>query len=188
MLDSFSHYLFEYFFSCTLFLHFLECPWYQCWMCCCCCSSTESCLTLCDPMGCSTLCSPVLYYLRSLLRVLFIESVMLSYMTVSYSEAAFFCLQSFTAPEIFCYHSTDLSDSAYFFSSLFSFYCEDWIISKYLSLFIHSLLSPNYSWAHPLGFYFSYCIFQPYHFQLVVSLIIYIPLLRFSFSSVSRVF
>ena len=121
MLDNFSHYLFEYFFSCTLFLHFLECPWYQCWMCCCCCSSTESCLTLCDPMGCSTLCSPVLYYLRSLLRVLFIESVMLSYMTVSYSEAAFFCLQSFTAPEIFCYHSTDLRLCLFFFPVYFLF-------------------------------------------------------------------
>ena len=145
MLDNFSHYLFEYFFSCTLFLHFLECSRYQCWICCCC-SSTKSCLTLCDPMDCSTLGSPLLYYLRSLLKFLFIESMMLSYMTVSSSAAAFsFCFQCFPASEIFCYHSTDLSDSAYFFSSLFSFYCEDWIISNYLSLFIHSLLSPNYS-------------------------------------------
>ena len=61
-----------------------------------------------------------------------------------------------------------------------------------LSVFIHSfpvisklLLSSSFGFLFPLGFY---CIFQPYHFQLVVSLIIYIPLLRFSFSSVSRVF
>ena len=78
----------------------------------------------------------------------------------------------------------------FFFSSLFSFYCEDWVISNYLcsTSFIHSLLFPNYSWAHPLGFHFSYCIFQSYHFQLVIPLMIYTPLLRLSFSPVSRVF
>ena len=32
-------------------------------MCCCCCSVTQSCLTLCDPMYCSTLGFPVLHHL-----------------------------------------------------------------------------------------------------------------------------
>ena len=36
------------------------------------------CLTLCDPMDCSTLGSPVLHYLRSLLKFMSIELVMLS--------------------------------------------------------------------------------------------------------------
>ena len=147
---------------------------------------------LCDPVDCSTLGSSVLYYLPEFTHIPVHwvgDAIIYDHLI---PEAAFsFCLQSFPASEIFCYHSTDLSDSAYFFfSSLFSFYCEDWVISNYLcsTSFIHSLLSPNYSWAHPLGFYFSYCIFQSYHFQLVISLIIYIPLLRFSFSPVSGVF
>ena len=44
---------------------------------CCCCSIAKSCLTLCDPMGCSTLGFPVLHYL-CFLRFMSIESVMLS--------------------------------------------------------------------------------------------------------------
>ena len=58
---------------------------------------------------------------RSLLKCMSIESVMLSNCLIP--EAAFsFCLQSFPASEIFCYHSTDLSDSAYFFFFQFFFF------------------------------------------------------------------
>ena len=32
-------------------------------LCCCCCSVTQSCLTLCDPLDCSTSGTPVLHYL-----------------------------------------------------------------------------------------------------------------------------
>ena len=41
-------------------------------------SGTKSRLTLCDPVYCSTLVSPVLHYPQSLLKFMFIESVMLS--------------------------------------------------------------------------------------------------------------
>ena len=149
---------------------------------------------LCDPVDCSTLGSSVLYYLPEFTHIPVHwvgDAIIYDHLI---PEAAFsFCLQSFPASEIFCYHSTDLSDSAYFFffPVYFLFIVKTGsfpIICVQLHSFIHSLLSPNYSWAHPLGFYFSYCIFQSYHFQLVISLIIYIPLLRFSFSPVSGVF
>ena len=39
-------------------------------------SVTQSCLTLCDPMDCSTPGLPVHHQLRSLLKLMFIESVM----------------------------------------------------------------------------------------------------------------
>ena len=44
----------------------------------CCCSVTKSCLTLWDPIDCSTPGSPVLHYLLELLRFTSIELVMLS--------------------------------------------------------------------------------------------------------------
>ena len=44
----------------------------------CCCSVTKLCPTLCNPMDCSMLGSPVLHCLQSLLRFRSIESVMLS--------------------------------------------------------------------------------------------------------------
>ena len=44
----------------------------------CCCSVTKLCPTLCDPIDCSTLGSPVLCYLQSLLRCRSIKSVMFS--------------------------------------------------------------------------------------------------------------
>ena len=44
----------------------------------CYCSVVKSCLTLCDPMGCSTSGFPVLHYLPELLKLMSIESVMLS--------------------------------------------------------------------------------------------------------------
>ena len=44
----------------------------------CCCSVTQSCLTLCNPMDCSTLGLPVHHQLPSLLKHISIESVMLS--------------------------------------------------------------------------------------------------------------
>ena len=97
---------------------------------------------LCDPVDCSTLGSSVLYYLPEFTHIPVHwvgDAIIYDHLI---PEAAFsFCLQSFPASEIFCYHSTDLSDSAYFFfSSLFSFYCEDWVISNYLcsTSFIHS--------------------------------------------------
>ena len=40
------------------------------------CSVTKSCLTLCDPMNCSTLGFPTLYYLSELLKLMSIELVM----------------------------------------------------------------------------------------------------------------
>ena len=43
-----------------------------------CCLATKSCLTLCDPMDCSTLGFPVLHYLPSLLKLMSIKSVMAS--------------------------------------------------------------------------------------------------------------
>ena len=42
----------------------------------CCCSVTQSCLTLCNPMVCSTQGLPVHHQLRSLLTLMSIESVM----------------------------------------------------------------------------------------------------------------
>ena len=44
----------------------------------CYCSVAQSCLTLCDPMDCSTPGFPVSHQLQSLLKLMFIESVMLS--------------------------------------------------------------------------------------------------------------
>ena len=43
---------------------------------CCCCIVTKSCLTLCDPMNCSTSGFPVLHYVQSLLKLISIDSVM----------------------------------------------------------------------------------------------------------------
>ena len=45
----------------------------------CCCSAAQSCLTLCDPMDCSTPGFPVLHHLRSLLKLMCFESVMPSH-------------------------------------------------------------------------------------------------------------
>ena len=42
----------------------------------CCCSVTNSCLTLCDSVNCSTPGFPILHYLLSLLKLMSIESVM----------------------------------------------------------------------------------------------------------------
>ena len=44
----------------------------------CCCLATKSCLTLCDPMDCSTPGFPVLHYLPSSLKLMSIKSVMAS--------------------------------------------------------------------------------------------------------------
>ena len=43
--------------------------------CCCCCSVTMSCLTLCDPMDCSTPGFPILCYLPEFVQFMNIESV-----------------------------------------------------------------------------------------------------------------
>ena len=45
---------------------------------CCCCSVTQLCLTLCDPMDCSTLDFAALHISWSLLKFMSVESVMLS--------------------------------------------------------------------------------------------------------------
>ena len=45
---------------------------------CCCCSVVQSCLTLCDPMDCSTPGFPVLHHLPEFAQLMSIESVMLS--------------------------------------------------------------------------------------------------------------
>ena len=42
----------------------------------CCCSVAKSCLTLCDPLDCSTPGFPVLHHLPELLKLMSIESVM----------------------------------------------------------------------------------------------------------------
>ena len=44
----------------------------------CCCSVAKSCLTLCNPMGCSMPAFSILHYPQSLLKLMFIESMMLS--------------------------------------------------------------------------------------------------------------
>ena len=65
-----------------------------------CCWVTQSWLTPCDPMDCSTPGSPVLHHLRRLLRFMSIESVMPSNQLSS--EVPFSsCLQSFPAPVSF---------------------------------------------------------------------------------------
>ena len=54
-------------------------------VCCYCCSVAKSCLTLCNPMDCSTPGFPVLHYLPwSLLKFMPIESVMLSNYLILY--------------------------------------------------------------------------------------------------------
>ena len=65
-----------------------EFPWRSC------CSVTQLCLTLCDPMDCSTPSFPVLHYLLELLKFMSIESVMAiqpSYPVFCFSS----CPQSF---------------------------------------------------------------------------------------------
>ena len=68
---------------------------FACCCCCCCyCSVVESCLTLCDPVDCSTPGSSILHYLAVCLN-----SCPLSqwcYLTISFSATPFsFCLHSF---------------------------------------------------------------------------------------------
>ena len=61
----------------------------------CCCSVAKSCLTLCDPMDCSTLGSFVLHYLN-LLRFMSTESMIPSnHLILCFS--LLYCLQSFPA-------------------------------------------------------------------------------------------
>ena len=61
----------------------------------CCCSVAKSCLTLCDPVDCSTLGAFVLHYLN-LLRFVSIESMIPSnHLILCFS--LLFCLQSFPA-------------------------------------------------------------------------------------------
>ena len=60
----------------------------------CCCSVTQSCLTLCDPMDCSTPCFPVLHYLLEFVQihVHWVSDAILSFV-IFFSS----CLQSFPA-------------------------------------------------------------------------------------------
>ena len=59
-----------------------------------CCSIAKSCLTLCDPMGCSTPGYPVLHYLLELVQI-HVYGVG-DHQTISFSVISFsFCLQSF---------------------------------------------------------------------------------------------
>ena len=51
---------------------------------CCCCSLAKSCLTLCNPMDCSTPCFPVPHHLLELAQVVSIESVMLTHWKILY--------------------------------------------------------------------------------------------------------
>ena len=63
-----------------------------------CCSVTQSCLTLCDLIDCRTPGFPVLHHLRSLLKLMSIESVMPSNQTISSSIVPLSsCLQSVPA-------------------------------------------------------------------------------------------
>ena len=61
----------------------------------CCCSVTQLCLTLCNPMNCSTPDFPVLHCLLELLKLMSIDSVMLSNLLILSSFSS--CLQSFPA-------------------------------------------------------------------------------------------
>ena len=58
-----------------------------------CCSVAQSCLTLCDPRGCSMPGFPVLHCLLELLKLMSIDSVMLSNLLILSSFSS--CLQSF---------------------------------------------------------------------------------------------
>ena len=62
----------------------------------CCCSVILSCLSLCDPMDCSKPGFPVLHHLWSLLKLISIESVMLSNHLIFCCPLSS-CLQSFPA-------------------------------------------------------------------------------------------
>ena len=66
---------------------------------CCCCLVTKSCLTLCDPMDCSTLGFMSLTISQSLLKLISIELVTPS--TIPSSVTPFSCLQSFTGSGLF---------------------------------------------------------------------------------------
>ena len=74
-------------FTALIFIEQLLCP--------CCCSVPKSCLTLCNPMDCSTPGFPVLHYF-----VKFTQNHW-CYLTISSSAASSFCFQSFQAPESF---------------------------------------------------------------------------------------
>ena len=56
---------------------------------CCCCSAAKSCLTLCNPMNCSTPGFPVLHHLPEFAQLMSIESVMPSHPLLSPSPPAF---------------------------------------------------------------------------------------------------
>ena len=64
---------------------------------CCWWTVAKLCLTLCDPMDCSTPGSPVLYYLWSLLRFMFIESTE----SVMLSNHLILCCHLLLLPSIF---------------------------------------------------------------------------------------
>ena len=70
------------------------------WSLCSCCSVTQSCLTLCDPMDCSTPGFPVHHQLLSLLKLMSIESVMPSNYLI-FCPPLIVLLQSFPASESF---------------------------------------------------------------------------------------
>ena len=78
-------------------IHYFDSKWMNKRLCCCCCSVTKSCLTLCNPMDCTTPGSLVLHYLPEVCS----DSCPLSwwcYPTISSSAAPFsFCLKSFPA-------------------------------------------------------------------------------------------
>ena len=62
---------------------------------CCCCSIAKLCLTLCDPMDCSTTGSSVLHHLPDFAQI-HVPWVSVAYLTISSSATLFsFCLQSF---------------------------------------------------------------------------------------------
>ena len=65
---------------------------YSMLVCCCCCSVIKSCLTLYDPMDCSTPKFPVLHYLWRLLKLKSIELVMPSNHLILYHSLFFLSL------------------------------------------------------------------------------------------------
>ena len=78
----------------------------------CCCSFTELCLTICDPMDCSTPGSSVLHYLLEFAQI---HAQWLSHavLTISFSASTFsFCLRSFLASGSLWLHGSKMAVAA----------------------------------------------------------------------------
>ena len=120
------------------------------WACDCCCSDAKLCLTLCNPMDCSTSDFPVLHYLQSLLKFMTIELVMPP--TTSSSVAPFSsCPQSFPSSGSFLmswlFASSGQSIGASASTSILPMYIQGWspfgLTGLWLSLIFFLFLHGN---------------------------------------------